>query len=677
MSLPGPSTAAWGLELLLFALAVAVIGEAIRSVGSRHATLLRITDPWERALLDLYLGGGTVYAASWIPGLFGALTVPVLALIAAIVLVYAAAVSPRSARRAAGSRIGRGRWPDGIVAVTVLGVFVVELIVLGGVPSGNTWDASALTLYGALLQGHHALGLSAAPLASGFTTYPQGSVVWITAAQLFGNLSPARSALLLSPLFLALSPVGAYVVARQWLGTPTAGACFAVVVGVLGTWTRLLVSGSYDFAFAFPLVLLLAGWSVRWVRGSPARWTDVVVFGALLGYSAALNPVGAEWIALAVPIGAALTPPRFGGVARAWAAKWLVALGAAIVFVVPNIVAIGFAVTTAGPTGLGVPPVHPASWGVLGAQFVGGVDPYLFRAHDIFLSPFPVLRVELAVLLTVTAVWPWLPAWRRHLPPGWPEFGRWLVASGVSATALVAIGLAGAAGNPYGGFFSALTSSGEATVLLFTLFTFAAAVPAVVVAARLAPAALSQSPRAGDDPIRGTSPARGARRPAPAAWIAAIAVAAALVAPGVAVFPTSFPTAVRELSQPFGNLTLADFDLLAWASSHLPAGSRVLVAPGGALQFLPGYAPSVVVVFSMLPGQGANASYRLVVAELSNATLDGAGLGALATLHVGYVGVTQANTVLWPPFVATPLLALPGNFSVAFHEGDAYLFART
>jgi hypothetical protein len=676
VSLPGPTIAVWGLELLAFAIAITLVGEAVRSVGSRYAPILRIVDPWERALLDLYLGGALVYLLAWVPGLLGPFTIPVLAILAVSVLLYARMRSSGPDRGWPRVRAAGLRWSDLAVVATVIGVFVVELVELGGVPSGNTWDASVLTTYGALLQNHHALGLSLSPVASGFVTYPQGSVVWITTAQQFAQLPPARSALLLDPMFLALAPVGAYVVGRRWLEAPHVGAAFALVVGVLGSWTRLLVSGSYDFVFAFPLILLLAGWSIRWVRGSPLRWADVVVFGAVMGYSAAMNPVGAEWIALFLPITAAFLHPRFANDARAWLKRWVGALGVAALFVAPNLVAIGLAVSVGGPARFGMTPAHPASAGILLAQFVGGIDPFLFRPHDLFLSPFPVLRGELAALLTLTALWPWIPPWRRYLPAGWSEFGRWIVAAGVSAVGLVGVGLVGAGGNPYAGFVSSITSSGEATVLLFSLFTFAAAIPLVVVLARAAP----PSPNVPSDPVRSSVPpprrGRPLRRPIAASTVLAFGIAAALVTPGVVVFPTSFPDTVRQLSGPFGNLTVADFDLLQWVGAHLPSGARILVAPGGALDFLPGYAPTVVVLYPLVNGESSNGSYRTAVAELTNGTLDRAGLDALAELQVGFVGVTQANSVLWPPFVATPMLTQPGNFSIAFHEADAYLFAR-
>ena len=67
---------------------------------------------------------------------------------------------------------------------------------------------------------------------------------------------------------------------------------------------------------------------------------------------------------------------------------------------------------------------------------------------------------------------------------------------------------------------------------------------------------------------------------------------------------------------------------------------------------------------------------RTVVRELTNGTLDAAGLAALAALNVSFIAVTMNNTVLWPAFEPAPLLARAAAFPLVWHEADAYLFAR-
>ncbi len=78
----------------------------------------------------------------------------------------------------------------------------------------------------------------------------------------------------------------------------------------------------------------------------------------------------------------------------------------------------------------------------------------------------------------------------------------------------------------------------------------------------------------------------------------------------------------------------------------------------------------------MIDGVYVNASYGLLVRELTNGTLDADGTSALASLDVGFVAVTGNNTVLYRPFLPAPLLA-DAAMSLVFHEQDAYLFAVT
>jgi hypothetical protein len=122
-------------------------------------------------------------------------------------------------------------------------------------------------------------------------------------------------------------------------------------------------------------------------------------------------------------------------------------------------------------------------------------------------------------------------------------------------------------------------------------------------------------------------------------------------------------------------VTADDFAMLTYLGSHLPPGARVLVAPGSAAEFLPAYASDVVIVYPMVPGwTGINASYSLVVRELTNDTLDGAGTAALRVLNLGFIAVTGPSTTLWPPFSPGPLLNDSAEFPVLFHQGAAYVF---
>ncbi len=676
MTLPGPPGAVWALELIVWAAGAALIGELLRGVAVRWVALWRDLAPIERALVDLYLGGAVVFLLAALP--VGAFALPVLIglPVAAAVLVAVREVRARRGRARAPSR-GWPVPPAALVAIgAALALLAYELAIALPVGTGNTYDSSVLTTFVALLLRDRTIPLTLAPYSTVGVLYPQGTTAWIGWAEALFGLPPARASLLVTPLFLALAPLGAYVVGRRAFGSDLAGAACAVFFAAVGSWTRVLVAGSNDFVIAFPLVLVLVGQGMTVVRGPMLRWPDALAFGALVGYSAAINPVGAQWLVPTLLIVGGLAWVRSARDAARWLLRWFGMVAVALVALVPTLYVIVLGRSNPALTpGAGVPPPG-TPLGIDGAQFVGGIDPYLFRPTDVWLSPVPALRDELAVLLTAGLVllilaYRW-EAIRRTTGP----LARFLAAAGAVLVAGMALTWASSWAGGLPVRLASVTSAAELSIWLFTLYTLIAAVPLVLLLERARSDATERrrpsAPAAAGDPRR--RPRAVGRYPmAPLA----VAIAVAIVVPGAVLSGTSLPPALSGLYARVGNVTSDDLALLEYAGAHLPSGARVLVAPGSAAEFLPGYAPDVVLLYPMVPGwPWLNASYDLVVRELTNGTLDAAGSEALAVLGVNDLLVTGANTVLWPPFSPAPLLADPAGFPLEFHAGDAYLFER-
>ncbi len=678
MSWPGPSGVPWALELLAWALAATVVGEFVRCLVARRVESWRALDGVERLVLDFYLGGATMYLLAALPvGAFGApaaFGLPVVALVG--LLVLAAQRSVR-ARAAVGDALRSLARPAAVAALVAAGLlFAFELAIALPIATGNTYDSSLLTLYVSILLHHHSIPLSFRPYASVGLLYPQGSTVWLGWAQSVLATPPARTSLLVTPLFFALVPLAGFAFGRRAFGSDRGAVAIAIFLAAIGSWTRVLVAGSNDFVFAFPLVLLLAGQSFAWLRGGVPRFSEAIAFGVLLGYSAALNPVGAEWLLPAILLAGLFLRPVLGGAPLRWLSRWGVAALSALLALVPTLYVLVQGWNSPGLTpGAGAAPAG-SSVGITTAQFVGSVDPYLFRPEDVWLSPVPALRLELAVLLTAGLALLVLVRRPSALGGYLAPFRRFVLAAAASQLALLALLWSASIGFGPGVRLADIASAAELSVWLFTIYSLVGALVLAVVlewaAARTAPvgpAVVALPPRAP------RSPRPGGRLPAGAL---PILLALVIVVPGVALTPTALPPVLTELYQDFGNVSEADFALLEYAGSHLPAGARVLIAPGSAAGFLPGYAPDLVLLYPLVPGwEWNNASYRLLVDQLTNATLNAAGLSALAALDVGYVIVTGNNTLLWAPFSPAPLLADPGTFDLLWNEGDAYLFART
>jgi hypothetical protein len=684
VSLPGPGTVAWGVELLVFAFVAVVLGELVRYGAARFVGAWHHLEPIERGLLDLYLGGAVVYLVAALPlGAFVAGVMAVLPLVAGVGLVAALLARGRDGAASGTARdlAGLARPAPLLVIASALGLFLLELATATPIATGNTYDSSLLTLYTALLVHHGTLPLSFAPYASVGLLYPQGTTAWLGWGQLLFGLPPPRTALLVTPLFLGVAPLGGYVLGRRWFATERAGVAVALLLAWIGPGSRALVGGSNDFVLAFPLTLLLAGEAVMWVRPSPPRIANALGWGLLLGYSAALNPVGAEILFPAIILAGLIARPRFGGAARSWFGRWGSSVVLAIVPVIPSltVLASGWRSPSFVPGAGGAPPGSPTGLSVAG--LIGRLDPYLFRSGDTAIAPIPVLTLEFAILLTAGVGLLLLAS--RSSPLGrYLETGRVLLA----ATIASAVGsLLLAAGASTGARplvdLATLSNADEVSTWLFNAYAVVAAIPLALLLERwAAPPAGGQrsTPAAASFPAsvraawsRGQLRARARSRPA----VVALAVAALVIVPGIALTTTELPPVLTKVYQDFGNVSAADFALLEYAGAHLPAGARVLVAPGSSAEFLPGYASDVVLLYPLVPGwPWINASYTRVVSELTNATLNATGLTALADLDVGYVAVTGANTVLWPPFSPAPLLQDPSAFPLLFEAGDAYLF---
>ena len=677
MTLPGPPGVAWALGLLAWAAGAAIVGELVRAVVATRVEAWRSLESVERLLLDFYLGGATMYLLAAVP--LGAFVAPVvfgLPVVAGIVLLGWAVLrrgSPLASYTArALSNLFR---PAAVVAlVAALGLFAFELAIALPVPTGNTFDSSLLTLYVSLLLHHHTIPLSFQPYAAVGLLYPQGATVWLGWAQLVFALPAARTSLLVTPLFLGIVPLGAFVFGRRAFASDRAGVAFALMFAAVGSWTRVLVSGSNDFVFAYPLVLLLAGQSFGWLRGPIPSFGDALAFGVMVGYSAALNPVGAEWLLPSLLLAGALVRPAWLGGALRWLSRWAVAALVALVALVPTLYVLGQGWNSPGFTPGGGAPPPQASLGITTAQFVGSIDPYLFRPTDVWLSPVPFLRLELAVLLTVgIAVLVLVP--RHSAAGGFLGPFRTFVLAGI-VVLLALLGVIWAASTGFGPAvrLAEISSAAELSIWLFTLYTLVAGLALVFLLERWAAYARSPVPTGSDRIGRGGPRPTGGKLPR---GTITILLALLIVVPGVALTPAALPPVLSELYHDLGNVSEADFALLNYAGAHLPPGARVLVAPGSAAEFLPGYAPDLVLLFPLVPGfRWLNQSYDLVVRELTNATLDASGLAALAALDVEYIAVTSNNTVLWPPFSPAPLLADPATFPLVWSEGDAFLFER-
>ena len=681
VGIPGPGAAEWAVGLLAWAVLALLVGELLRALTARWVPLWQRPDPIEQGLLDLYLGGAVLYLAASVP--WNAFVAP---LVYALPLVGAAGVGVlalRAARRPGGAREIRDRLAPllhpvrAVVLLSALALFLVELWVAAPVATGNTYDSSLLTLYTSLLLNHHSTALSFAPYASTGLLYPQGTTVWLGGAQLWFGLPPARTALLVTPLFFGLAPLAGFTFGRRWFSSDRAGLATALVLAWVGVGTRGIVFGSNDFVLAFPLVLLLAGQAVIWTRDSLPRIGDVLGFGILLGYSAALNPVGAEWLLLALPVIALLVRPRFGGRPIPWFGRWAAAVGTALVGVLPSLYVLAIGHSSSGFVPGATGPAAGSSPGITASQFIGCIDPFLFGDSDTGLSTVAALRLELAILIAVGIAVLLLVGRDSALGRYCEPFRPFVVGAVVAQVALLAVCWLASTGFGPAVDVASITSSNELSISLFSVYGFIGAIPLALALERFAGwiRRVEAPMRRPESPRPSASWSGKTRRVLASRAVIPFVVALVIVVPGVVLTPTVLPPTLSQQYHDFGNVTADDFDLLSYAGTHLPSGARVLVAPGSAGQFLPGYCANLVLLYPMVPDWSTvNASYERLVRDLPNATFTSQDARAIALLSVEFIVVTGNNTMLWPAFSPRPFLSDQATYNVTFHEGDAYLF---
>lgn len=657
------------------------LGATIVRLGERFVGRRVALSVVERLLISFYATGGLLFVLASIPlPLYGESGVVALLSIGGIAYTVLAARDraggPRTVVRFVASPTGifLGLGSLGLLAIEVIGGRLV-------LPNGI--DGAAISLFVNRLLALHTVPWTLQPYAAAGVVYPQGATVWFSLPVLLFGWPILVSPVALPPLFLSLTPAAAFCLGERlrWadrLRLPWMGLLFAGFFGLLASWPRLYVGGSYDFILGLPLFLLLLGF-VRPFVSCLQPWRMAVAFGVLLGATAAIS----------VTVGTALALLLLGywivsslGVRPALGsrlARVLATLGIMSLFLMRSFVGILVWWNYPGHvmTPNSVPPYSPLAFRETYTGVVGQIDP--FTPWKWKVSPFPVLSLELQVLLalgialSVVLLSRRREGLRQYLPVELVEVG--LVGTAVLLVVTIAVGLLGQWNTSLSGIQS-VTNLWELSILLFTFYSLIALVP-LVAGGEYLWAHRHQRPK--ESPpffARGSSTTRWLARYRPPhrhRWpmVAAVAVLLIPLGSGLGVTVTSLPEYLHNYLLGQSNGTEDDLTVLEWASTHLPSCSEVLVAPGSAAQFLPEYA-TVRMIYPAFPVP-ANLTYYDVVQNLSNGVYGPATRAGMLALGVTEVFVTGATTNTYPPFLVAPLRASP-DFTLLTSSGDAFLF---
>jgi hypothetical protein len=681
---PSPSPFLAYLGLVILAAAVLPLGLVlVRMAEYWIGRKLPLSVP-ERLLIALYAAGGLLYLVAAVPvPLFDP---PVIAGTLVVGGIGYAALSIRD--RGAGFRqVGDflRSIPGILLSLLTLGLLAAEAAGVAGLRLGNGLDGSVYSLFVKLLLTNHTLPWTLEPYAAVGVAYPQAATVWMSLPGLLYGWPVVSLPLIVPGLFLALSVVGAYCLGDRLASRgpdPNAqhiGLLFAAFFGLVASWPRLYVGGSFDFVICVPLFLLALGW-LRPFVGAPARpWKEVVVLGVVIGIASALSAMAG--LTLILLLGGFLLAFRLPqhSTPREWVVRWFVVglMGALSLSRSLIGIAIWFSYPGHVLTPVGSPPV--ASTFVtptLTYPYLNGeLNPFVLFKYK--LSPIPWLSLELAVLLAVgVAVAAYLvirpgASLSRFLPR---EMTRPILVGAVVAF-LETLGLI-----VFGGLN--LSTSGvqsvvnieESSILLFTFYQLIALLPLISAFGYLRVRAIdrreSGSPR-GIPPQSAATPRRHSlTRSTRGALATGLAIALLVVPLGSGVVSTAVevPAFIQSHIQELANVSEGDIAALEWSGSHLPSCSQVLVAPGSVGQYLPEYA-RVGIVYPSFPTP-VNLSYQLVVHDLQFGNFTNRTSTDLVQLAITEVFVSGQTSVSYLPFLLPPLVSSP-EFITLFSSQDA------
>ena len=676
-----------GLCLVLLPLGLLLVELGERLVGRRVA----LTTP-ERLLTALFASGSFLYVFASIPaGLYLPWVVGALLTVASVVFL-----TSRWRRGNLRSIFGGSRWlRDGrgwILLAGTVALLAFELTFAGTPPMPNAFDGATQALFAHLLLQRHSTAVTLSPYAMAGITYPQGAAVWLSVPSLIWGWPVLLAPAIVPLLFLALSFPAVYCWGERLggVGSPAGrrtGLLLAVFFGVVASWPRLFVGGSYDFSIALPLLFLAVGWLVPLTQRGPWTARETLALGLVAGTITALSvPAGETFLAFAMVALTAFPRPRWKWM-RGVVPRFLALTGISLSFVTQSIASslVWYGYPGHVLSAVGEPPLHPPSplvptsitWGMVN----GMLNPFVPWKPK--LSPFPYLSVELAVLLGigigVAAVWYLRPrGWdlQRHLPARFLPYSVAFTATNFALTGLL---VAIESPNALLIEIEAHTSVTEESILLFIGFQLLAAAPLIALLSVLLErwTLRSRGARGGSAGSDPTPPLRWYRPPTTARFrsVLGIGLAVALLmipfASGALATGLQGPAFLERQSTQMGDATPADFAALEWAGASLPSCSRVLVAPGSAAQFLPEYA-TVSVLFPMVPTP-VNGSYNTSVVDLSSGIYGPSTRAALESLAVTEVFVTGPTSISYAPFQPGPLLH-SADFTTMFAQGDAYVF---
>jgi hypothetical protein len=225
-------------DQLMVLLALAVTGEPVRIVASKHIQALKNLDIFQIATLDFFIGGFVVYTLALIPFGFFTRSITLILVITSFIFTLGYRI-----KRLYLSRKNNDAWLEKIslffrLKVEIcLGFFLVTIFVVimwihteatVGILFGNVHDASLFSMLATVISKNGMIPGTLSPFESSGIIYPQGYSVLLTFASYLLNCGPEELILTLVSLFQGLTILSAYYLGKVFSGKMSTGVIFSL-----------------------------------------------------------------------------------------------------------------------------------------------------------------------------------------------------------------------------------------------------------------------------------------------------------------------------------------------------------------------------------------------------------------------------------------------------------------
>lgn len=298
------------LQLLALMIFLIVIGEPLRVLFLRRLKFFADLDLLQKSLLDVYLGGLVLFVIAMLPlQLFERSIVIGLTIIGFFISLSI------HLRRLHKDSINQFRVylmehkMEIFDYVLVLAMFSfllwIQLIPLVNFVFGSIHDTSLHSLMVEVILENRLVPMTLQPYLPEGIIYPQAShVIFAYASHTIGYEAP-KAVFYVTPLFNALSVLGAYFLGKKMWSNRGHYLGFSFVFAFVSSWPLYITWGANPFITGFPLFLVCLGLFFSIIHSKAKNGPkELIATGILFGYSAviiisyleALTIIGFFWL---------------------------------------------------------------------------------------------------------------------------------------------------------------------------------------------------------------------------------------------------------------------------------------------------------------------------------------------------------------------------------------------